>query len=84
VSTIHRQSVRSPTFLVDSIHNNPKTLNPRNPNQVANDRDGDFQERTKVMINDAIHLFNFQTAISTLVTSNRNSFRVLFDEIDSD
>ena len=34
----------------------------------------------KIMINDRIHLF-FETAISILVISNRNSFRVLFDKI---
>jgi len=36
----------------------------------------------KIMINNRIHLF-FETAISILVISNHNSFRVLFDKIAS-
>jgi len=36
----------------------------------------------KIMINDAKKLF-FKTAISILLISNHNSFRVLFDKITS-
>jgi len=49
------------------------TLTNRLPNRIGND------SVPKIIINNTISLF-FKTAISILVISNHNSFRVLFDK----